>query len=152
MPDLRPMLWLALVAACSAAAAQNVKVTFLGSHAGELCARDRATLFEDPSGVRILYDAGQSVTGADDPRLGRIDVVLVSHAHGDHLGDMKLEAPESGSCENPQVVSAAPSSTTAEIAAAKNAAVITPAAARSSRDREPPPSSRSCRAARCTRP
>ncbi len=33
-----------------------VKVTPIGSHAGELCARDRAFLFEDPTGVRILYD------------------------------------------------------------------------------------------------
>ncbi len=33
-----------------------VKVTPLGSHAGELCARDRALLFEDPGGARILYD------------------------------------------------------------------------------------------------
>lgn len=46
---------------------QNVKVTPLGSHAGESCGRDRATIFEDPTGVRILYDAGQSVTGSDDP-------------------------------------------------------------------------------------
>ena len=33
-----------------------VKVTPLGSHSGELCAQDRALLFEDPTGVRILYD------------------------------------------------------------------------------------------------
>jgi len=78
------MLFLALATACSAALAQNVKITPLGSHAGELCARDRATIFEDPTGVRILYDAGQSVLGGNDPRLGRIDVVILSHAHGDH--------------------------------------------------------------------
>jgi hypothetical protein len=60
MPSpLRPILLLALTAVCSVAWAQNVKVTPLGSHAGELCARDRATIFEDPTGVRILYDAGQ---------------------------------------------------------------------------------------------
>jgi L-ascorbate metabolism protein UlaG (beta-lactamase superfamily) len=121
---LASTLLLLSVAACSAALAQNVKITPLGSHAGELCARDRATIFEDPTGVRILYDAGQSVTGGDDQRLGRIDVVLLSHAHGDHLGDMKLKALEAGTCDNPQVVSAAPNSTTGEIAAAKNAAVI----------------------------
>jgi L-ascorbate metabolism protein UlaG (beta-lactamase superfamily) len=115
---------LALTAACSASWAQNVKITPLGSHAGELCARDRATIFEDPTGVRILYDAGQSVTGANDPRLGRIDVVILSHAHGDHIGDMKMKALEAGTCDNPEVVSAAPNSTTAEIVAAKNAAVI----------------------------
>ena len=43
--------------AASAAWAQNVKITPLGSHPGELCDRDRATIFEDPTGVRILYDA-----------------------------------------------------------------------------------------------
>lgn len=108
----------------SAAFAQNVKITPLGSHAGELCARDRATIFEDPSGVRILYDAGQSVMGGEDPRLGKIDVVILSHAHGDHLGDMKIKSLEAGTCDNVPVVSAAPNSTTAEIAAAKNAAVV----------------------------
>jgi L-ascorbate metabolism protein UlaG (beta-lactamase superfamily) len=109
---------------CPAAWAQNVRITPVGSHPGELCMRDRATIFEDPSGVRILYDAGQSVTGADDPRLGRIDVILLSHAHGDHIGDQKLKALEAGTCDNPEVVSAAPNSTTAEIAAAKHAAII----------------------------
>lgn len=86
--------------------------------------RDRATIFEDPTGVRILYDSGQSVTSADDPRLGRIDVVILSHAHGDHISDMKLKALEGGTCDSPPVVSAAPNSTTSDIAAAKNAAVI----------------------------
>jgi len=119
-----PAALLALAFTCPEAWAQNVKITPLGSHAGELCARDRATIFEDPSGVRILYDAGQSVTGANDPRLGRIDVVLLSHAHGDHIGDMKMKALEAGACDNPEVVSAAPSSTTADIVAAKNAAAI----------------------------
>src|SRR5476651_304022 len=95
-------------ASCTAALAQPVKITPLGSHAGELCARDRATIFADPTGLRILYDPGQSVLGADDPRIGKIDVVILSHAHGDHLGDMKLKALESGTCDNVPVVSAAP--------------------------------------------
>jgi L-ascorbate metabolism protein UlaG (beta-lactamase superfamily) len=115
----------ALLAASLSCNAQNVKITPLGSHAGELCSRDRAAIFEDPSGVRILYDAGQSVTGGDDKRLGDIHVVLLSHAHGDHLGDQKLKAPDAGTCDSPQLVSAAPSSTTAEIAASKNAAIDT---------------------------
>jgi L-ascorbate metabolism protein UlaG (beta-lactamase superfamily) len=121
---VRIVLPLALAAACSGAWAQNVKVTPLGSHTGELCARDRATIFEDPSGLRILYDAGQSVLGANDERLGKIDVVILSHAHGDHLGENKLKALDAGTCANPELVSAAPNSTTAEIAAAKNAAIV----------------------------
>jgi glyoxylase-like metal-dependent hydrolase (beta-lactamase superfamily II) len=68
--------------------AQNVKVTPLGSHDGEFCARDRALVFEDPDGTRILYDAGRTVRGPDDERLGEIDAVLLSHVHGDHLGDV----------------------------------------------------------------
>ena len=31
----------------------------------------------------------QTVRGPNDPRLGRIDAILVSHVHGDHLGDLK---------------------------------------------------------------
>ena len=68
----------ALVFGCASAGAQNVRITPLGSHSGELCANDRATLFEDPTGVRILYDAGQTLTGGDDARLGTIHVVLSS--------------------------------------------------------------------------
>lgn len=118
---------LALAAGCisATAAAQTVRITPLGSHAGELCSRDRATLFEDPTGLRILYDAGHSLTGGDDPRLGAVHVVLLSHAHGDHIGDQKLKAPGAGTCDVPELISAAPNSVTAEVAAAKNAAVVT---------------------------
>ena len=104
--------------------AQSVKITPLGSHAGELCANDRALLFEDPTGVRILYDAGRTVAGGADPRLGDVHVVLLSHAHGDHIGDTKADGPDAGSCDQPRTVSAAPHSNTAEIAAAKSSAVI----------------------------
>lgn len=103
----------------------GVKITALGSHAGEYCAADRAMLFEDPTGVRILYDVGASVAGATDARLGDIHGVLLSHAHSDHLGGTKLAGPDAGTCAKPETVSAAPNSNTAEIAAAKNAAVIT---------------------------
>ena len=118
------LLLIALACGWSLGFAQNVKITPLGSHAGELCDRDRATIFEDPTGVRILYDAGQTVTGADDARLGEVHVVLLSHAHGDHMGDRKLKALEAGTCSQPETVSAAPNSTTAEIAAAKNSAMM----------------------------
>ncbi|HSQ04898.1 MAG TPA: MBL fold metallo-hydrolase [Burkholderiales bacterium] len=121
---LRAFVALALILGGTESWAQNVKITPLGSHTGELCDRDRATIFEDPSGVRILYDAGQSVTGADDARLGAVHVVLLSHAHGDHIGDRKMAKLNAGTCDKPETVSAAPSSTTAEIAAAKNAAVV----------------------------
>src|SRR5215210_2385516 len=104
--------------------AQNVKITPLGSHAGELCANDRATIFEDPSGVRILYDVGQTATGADDPRLGTVHAVLLSHIHGDHVGDQKLKAPGAGTCANSERIAAGPNSMTAEVAAAKNAALV----------------------------
>jgi L-ascorbate metabolism protein UlaG (beta-lactamase superfamily) len=106
------------------ASAQNVKITPVGSHPGELCANDRATIFEDPSGVRILYDVGHTVTGPDDARLGTIHLVLLSHAHGDHIGDQKLKAVGAGSCANSERVPAGPNSMTAEVAAAKGAAIV----------------------------
>ena len=114
----------ALALATSQAAAQNVKITPVGSHPGELCANDRATIFEDPTGVRILYDVGQTATGTDDPRLGNIHLVLLSHVHGDHIGDQKLKALGAGSCANSERVPAGPNSMTAEVAAAKNAAIV----------------------------
>ncbi|MET0680126.1 MAG: MBL fold metallo-hydrolase [Burkholderiales bacterium] len=114
---------IALVLAAAPAIAQNVKITPVGSHPGELCANDRATIFEDPTGVRILYDTGQTVTGPDDSRLGVVHVVLLSHAHGDHIGDQKLKAVGAGECANSERIPAGPHSTTAEVAAAKNAAI-----------------------------
>ncbi len=121
---VRPAFALICALAWHAAGAQGVKITPLGTHTGELCDRDRATIFEDPTGVRILYDAGQSVMGGDDPRLGTIHVVLLSHAHTDHIGDRKIAALNLGSCDKPETVSALPNSTTAEIAAAKNSSLI----------------------------
>ncbi len=115
---------LAIALAASPALAQNVKITPLGSHDGELCAADRATLFEDPTGVRLLYDAGNTLTGSDDPRLGNIHMVLLSHAHGDHIGDRKLKAPGAGTCAAPETVPGGAHSMTAEVAAAKNAAIV----------------------------
>ena len=67
---LLPLVVASAITVVPAAWAQNVGITPLGSHAGELCDRDRATIFEDPTGVRILYYTGQSVTGAADLRLG----------------------------------------------------------------------------------
>ena len=82
---------------------QTVKVTPLGGIDGEFCPQDRALVFEDPNGTRILYDPGRTVAGATDPRLGKIDIILVSHMHGDHVGNVHNKAPNSGSCERPDV-------------------------------------------------
>jgi L-ascorbate metabolism protein UlaG (beta-lactamase superfamily) len=108
------------------AMAQTVKVTPLGSIDGELCPLDRALVFEDPNGTRVLYDPGRTVAGADDPRLGKIDVVLVSHMHGDHVGNAHTKAPNAGSCDKPdQSVSAMPSSAAVNIAVAKKSKIVT---------------------------
>ena len=104
--------------------AQNVKITPLGSHDGELCSADRALLFEDSTGVRILYDPGATVAGGTDPRLGGVHAILLSHAHSDHIGGTKLAELNSGTCAQPKTVSAAPNSNTAEIAATKNSALV----------------------------
>src|SRR5437868_13708852 len=81
--------------------AQTVKVTPLGGFDGEFCAQDRALVFEDPNGTRVLYDAGRTVMGGTDPRLGKIDVILITHTHGDHLGNAHTKAIGAGTCAAP---------------------------------------------------
>jgi len=104
------------------ALAANVKITPLGSHDGEFCALDRALVFEDPDGTRILYDAGRTVRGAGDPRLGKIDAVLLSHVHNDHLGDVHQPAANAGACGRPDFsVDAKPNSNSVNIVVAKKA-------------------------------
>jgi L-ascorbate metabolism protein UlaG (beta-lactamase superfamily) len=103
--------------------AQNVKITPIGSHAGELCANDRAIVFEDPTGVRLLYDPAHNLTAGDDPRLGDIHVVMLTHLHGDHVGDLRLRAVGAGTCANSERVPA-PNSMTAEVVVAKNAVLV----------------------------
>src|SRR5436309_5873816 len=114
----------ALLLAAFPALAQNVKITPIGSHRGALCANDRAMIFEDSTGVRFLYDAGHTVTGGNDPRLGTIHLVLLSHMHGDHVGDLKLKATGEGTCAK-STREPAPKSTAAEVVAAKNAVMLT---------------------------
>lgn len=102
--------------------AANVKITPLGSHDGEFCRNDRALVFEDPKGTRILYDAGRTVRGPDDPRLGDIDVVLLSHVHSDHLGDKHQAEANAGTCAAPKFsVDATPNSNSVNIVVAKKA-------------------------------
>ena len=102
-----------------------VKITALGSHDGELCPFDRALVFEDPDGTRILYDVGRTVRGGSDPRLGKIDAVLLTHVHGDHIGDSHQPSANAGSCAKPDMsVNDAPNSNTVNVVLAKQAPLI----------------------------
>ena len=112
--------------AATASLAQNVQVTPLGGITGEFCRLDRAILFEDPDGTRILYDAGMTVAGADDPRLGSLDALLVTHMHGDHIGARHNSAVDAGECGKPDLsVAATPETNVAKIAHAKGAVIVT---------------------------
>src|SRR5258708_2663013 len=117
-----------LTSGSSVGHAQNVKITPLGQRTGEFCSLDRALLFEDPTGVRILYDPGNTIAGGSDPRLGDVHAILVSHAHVDHLGNNKLNqdpGADTAKCDASfAVIPTTPNSNVAEIAAAKNSAVI----------------------------
>lgn len=90
--------WLALsflpllvIMTITLAHAQNVTITPLGAQAGEFCVGDRALLFEDPTGVRVLIAPGRTVKGSGDIRLGAlgsVHVLLIDHPHVDHMGDV----------------------------------------------------------------
>lgn len=84
-----------LGSAWSVAQAQDVTITPLGAAQGEFCVGDRALLFEDPTGVRILTAPGRTVKGSTDARLpnpadvsGGVHVLLIDHPHVDHVGDV----------------------------------------------------------------
>jgi L-ascorbate metabolism protein UlaG (beta-lactamase superfamily) len=122
-----PIILAALALGCGVASTQaiaqgNVKITPLGSHDGEFCRYDRALILEDPDGTRLLYDAGRTVRGAEDPRLGQIDAVLLSHVHGDHLGDKYPPEANAGTCAEPDFsVAATPNSNSVDIVVGKKA-------------------------------
>jgi L-ascorbate metabolism protein UlaG (beta-lactamase superfamily) len=66
------------------------------------------------------------VAGPDDPRLGDIDVILVSHMHGDHVGDRHIPAVNAGDCAAPDFsVGAVPNTNSVNIALAKGATIVT---------------------------
>lgn len=122
------------LAACLAASlivspavlAEDVKITPLGSQQGEFCQLDRALILEDPDGTRVLYDPGRTVAGAEDSRLGKIDAVLVSHMHGDHVGDKHIKAVGDTDCKSTKFpVNVLPNTNAVNIALAKNATIIT---------------------------
>ncbi len=104
----------------------QVIITPLGSVTGEFCRADRALILEDPTGTRVLYDPGRTVAGGTDPRLGDIDIILLSSVHSDHIGTEKMtQDPDTASnCGSNPARTAAPNSNLAEIAAATGAKVI----------------------------
>jgi len=115
----------AMAALAIPALAQTVKITPLGGFDGEFCAQDRALIFEDPNGTRMLYDPGRTVMGGSDPRLGKIDILLVSHTHGDHLGNSHTKAIGAGTCGAPDAsVSDIPNSNAVNIALAKKSTIV----------------------------
>ena len=128
---MKPFRWRLVVAgimvvATQFAVAANVKITPLGSHDGEFCKFDRAMVLEDPDGTRLLYDAGRTVAGPEDPRLGKIDAVLVRHMHGDHVGYRHLTTVNGGECGKPDIsVKATPNTNSINIVLSKNAKIIT---------------------------
>jgi L-ascorbate metabolism protein UlaG (beta-lactamase superfamily) len=104
----------------------TVKITPLGAKTGEYCTRDRALIFEDPTGIRILYDPGITVAGAGDPRLGEVHAILVSHNHFDHVGyGILTQDPDdpNANCVVPQTAQTG-NTNTVEIASAKGSAVL----------------------------
>jgi L-ascorbate metabolism protein UlaG (beta-lactamase superfamily) len=123
---LAALIAIAISTETSIAEVANVKVTPLGGQEGEFCRLDRAMLFEDPNGTRVLYDPGMTVAGPEDPRLGEIDIILVSHMHGDHVGVRHNTALDAGSCAKPDLsVAAVPNTNVVNIALAKNAKIVT---------------------------
>jgi len=129
-PHLAPVIFFVLVLFAATAGAQNVTITPLGAQAGEFCVGDRALLFEDPTGVRVLIapgrtvglDTGGFVRGSADPRLqNSLHVLLIDHPHVDHLGDV-FHTNCAGTSTRP--FEFPNESNAAEIAARLNAAVL----------------------------
>jgi L-ascorbate metabolism protein UlaG (beta-lactamase superfamily) len=126
MQTIRRLL-LPLLLTAFPALAQDVTITPLGAVDGEFCVGDRALLFEDPTGVRVLIAPGRTVNGSADARLpsataagGGVHVILIDHPHVDHLGDVR-HTNCSGSATAPFAFPAAGNAV--EIAARHNSVV-----------------------------
>ncbi len=68
-----------------------------------------------------------TVAGPEDQRLGNIDIVLISHMHGDHVGSRHNAAPNTGSCAEPDlsVVAVPNTNVVNSLVLAKNAKIVT---------------------------
>lgn len=83
-------------------------------------------VFEDPNGTRILYDPGRTVAGATDPRLGKVDFILLSRMHFDHVGDKHQAKPSAGACGKPALTEKSlPNTNLVSIALAKGSTIVT---------------------------
>jgi len=110
--------------AADAASGNLVTITPLGTGDGEFCRDDRALLFEDPTGVRVLTAPGRTVKGSADSRiapLGFVHVVLIDHPHVDHIGD-RISTNCAGTTT--QTLAFPPQGNAPEIAARHNAAIL----------------------------
>nr|MDP9126324.1 MBL fold metallo-hydrolase [Pseudomonadota bacterium] len=56
---------------------------------------------------------------------GRIDVILVSHMHADHVGEAHIAAANAGSCAKPDVSVPSPQTNVVDIALAKKSKIVT---------------------------
>ena len=79
----------------------------------------------------MLYDPGRTVgrteKGEMDPRLGGIDVMLLSSVHSDHIGVERMDQDSDAAgaiCDANPPLAPTPNSNFAEIAAAKDATVV----------------------------
>lgn len=107
--------------------ADDVIITPIGQKTGEFCRADRAMIFEDPTGTRVLYDPGRTVAGGLDPRLGAIDLMLLSGVHSDHIGvGRTTQDPDDpdGTCGANPPLAPTPNSNFAEIVATTGATVF----------------------------
>src|SRR5439155_1217518 len=78
-----------------------------------------------PEALHKLLQSEIAKWGPNDPRLGKIDAVLLSHVHGDHIGPAHQPSANAGACGNPEFsVNVAPNSNTVDIAVGKKAKLM----------------------------